>query len=176
MFAEKVYYRIDWDRIPVENILDKMVPMSDNLKRSSYRKYVLDYKTEVNFLKNWYVYQFSYKKLRGYLKEIADDIGETFQPFIRFYYLPAGETISLHRDEKTKCGVNFVKQRDFSPITVDGVAYPHGAFLFDGQKLHGVDKCEEDRFTLQVGFSQPYEEVKWDLKDNGLLTEGYKQI
>ena len=44
MFAEKVYYRIDWDRIPVENILDKMVPMSDNLKRSSYRKYVLDYK------------------------------------------------------------------------------------------------------------------------------------
>ena len=63
MFAEKVYYRIDWDRIPVENILDKMVPMSDNLKRSSYRKYVLDYKTEVNFLKNWYFYQFSYKKL-----------------------------------------------------------------------------------------------------------------
>lgn len=174
--VERVHYNINWDKVPLDPIKKSMVPMSNNLKQSSYLKYVKEYGSDVEFLDNWYVYQFPYKNLQGYMKKIADDIGDDFQPFIRFYYLPAGREISPHKDFRTQCGVNFVRQREFSPITVEGVDYPYGAFLFNGLKLHGVRECKVDRLTLQVGFHRPYNEVWSKLEKNGLFTKSNTEV
>ena len=171
-----VNYSIDWSRIPIDKIRYEM-------KQHSQVEYVLNaYPTEGKSEEHiqawkevfdfWYTWRIDKNQLRGYLKQISDEVGVGLNTNLTFYYLPPYKTLLPHYDIRS-CNVNFVLGEDIAPINFDEYGdFHYPSFVFNGKDhQHSVMNRSSERFTLQVGyFNVEYEEVKRRLESNGLLT------
>ena len=151
--CKRITKKLDWSQIPIDDIQKNMTSMTSTLNgefgkyAALYTKYGSDPIGQAKLFDNWYVLagQHLWHPMyldkfdpTGYLLKTAKNIAEPLQPLIRFYLLKAGQELKPHVDFKTKSCINFVYNREFSSITVNGVAYPYGAFLLDNTKMHGV--------------------------------------
>ncbi len=167
--------RLDWSKIPVQDILQNMTSMTSTLHgdfgryAKLYEQLGADPKEQRKLFDNWYVLKGQHLwhpghldkfDPTGYIENTAKNIAEPLKPLIRFYLLKAGQELMPHIDFKTKSCMNFVYNKTFSSIVVDDVAYPYGQFLLDNTKLHGVPPCTEDRFIVSFSFEESYEEVR----------------
>ena len=182
--CSKVNYLIDWDAFPLADVMNSMTPMTDTLHggfgeyAKLYEKLGSNAEEQARLFDNWYVLAGQHLwhpghldrfDPTGYLENTAKNIAEPLKPLIRFYLLKARQALKPHVDFKTKSCINFVYNRHFSPITVEGVDYGYGQFLLDNTKKHGVKACSEDRFILSFSFEESYDEVKRRLEKNGVL-------
>jgi hypothetical protein len=178
----EVDYKIEWDRVPIDKIRYKMKPHSE-------LQYVLDaypYKGEseehikawAEVFDFWYTWRVDKDSLKGYLKQISDDVGCGLNTNLTFYYLDAYKNLLPHYDIRS-CSVNFVLSDNVAPINFDEFGdFHYSSFVFDGKNhKHSVLNRSSERFTLQVGFfNVPYEEIKRRLESNGLLKRSSRQI
>jgi len=184
--CRQVTFDMDWGKIPVYLIHRDMTPMTETLTGNfgKYAKRYAEYERndrlgqQAKLFDNWYVLKGSHLwdpgylgkyDPTGYLKNTAKILAKPLNPLIRFYLLKAGQELKPHVDFKTKCCINFVYQRQFSGITVEGVTYPYGRFLLDNTKMHGVPPCTIDRFIVSFSFGERYEIVEEILRKNGIL-------
>ena len=189
--CNKVNYYIKWNYFQLNEVLSSMTPMTDTLHggfgdyAKLYEKLGADAIEQAKLFDNWYVLKGQHLwhpghldkfDPTGYLENIAKNIAKPLKPLIRFYLLKAGQELKPHVDFKTKSCINFVYNRKFSPITVEGIDYGYGQFLLDNTKMHGVKACTEDRFILSFSFGESYDEVKRRLEENGILETSSRQI
>jgi len=173
--CDKLNYDLDWNQIPVDHILKNMTPMTDTLNGAfgdfakRYEDLGSDKKEQAKLFDNWYVLREQHlhrtKDLgefdpRGYIENTAKNIAKPLKPFVRFYLLKAGQELKPHIDFATKSCMNFVYNKRFASIVVEGKPYPYGSFLLDNTKMHGIPACDEDRFIISFSFFESYDEVR----------------
>ena len=166
---------IDWSQIPVNHILENMTSMTSTLNggfgqyAKAYESYGSDPEGQAKLFDNWYVLKEQHlhrtKDLgefdpRGYIEKTAKMIAKPLKPFVRLYLLKAGQELKPHIDFATKSCMNFVYNKKFASIVVEGKPYPYGSFLLDNTKMHGIPACDEDRFIVSFSFFERYEEVR----------------
>ena len=171
----EVNYQIDWSRVPIDKIRYEMKPHSQvDYVLKAYpsegksREHIQAWKEVFDF---WYTWRIDKDSLRGYLKQVSDEVGVGLNTNLTFYYLPPYKTLLPHYDIRS-CNVNFVLGEDIAPINFDEYGdYHYPSFVFNGKNhKHSVMNRSSERFTLQVGyFNVEYEEVKRRLEKNGLL-------
>jgi hypothetical protein len=173
----EVNYQIDWSRVPIDKIRYlKMQPHSQlDYVLHAYptegksEEHIQAWKEVFDF---WYTWRIDKDSLKGYLKQVSDEVGVGLNTNLTFYYLPPYKTLLPHYDIRS-CNVNFVLGEDIAPINFDEYGdYHYPSFVFNGKNhKHSVMNRSSERFTLQVGyFNVEYEEVKRRLESNGLLT------
>ncbi len=173
--CSQLQFTVEWDKIPVNDILKNMTPMTDTLTggfgeySKAYERLGSDPKKQAKLFDNWYVLKGQHLwrsdnlgnyDPTGYIENLAKNIAKPLKPLVRIYLLKAGNELKPHIDFKTKSCMNFVYNRVFSPITVENVDYLYGQFLLDTTKMHGVKACTEDRFIISFSFGESYEEVR----------------
>ena len=186
----EIDYPIDWERIPINKVKENLIPFfsKDNLDYLYQQAVTHGVETDEDvadtinrasnsmskgYLPWWKTFRLEKRQLKGYLKQINDDLGFGLNENITFYWYPAHVTLPMHVDIRS-CSINLVLSDNLSPLRFKeyGVFY-YDKFLFDGlQNLHTVPIKYSERLTLQLAFfGVPYEEVLRRLKENGLLTE-----
>ena len=170
-----LYFKVEWDKIPVQHILKNMTSMTSTLNGAFgqyaklYESHGADTTEQAKLFDNWYVLKgqhlWSSDNLgdydpTGYIENLAKNIAKPLKPLVRFYLLKAGQELKPHIDFKTKSCMNFVYNKTFSSIVVEDIAYPYGQFLLDNTKMHGVPSCTEDRFIISFSFGESYDEVR----------------
>tara|TARA_B100001123_G_C15096423_1_gene941751 strand:+ start:413 stop:892 length:480 start_codon:yes stop_codon:yes gene_type:complete len=126
----------------------------------------------------WYTWRVDKDNLRGYLKQVSDEVGDGLNANLTFYYLEPYKTILPHYDIRS-ASINFVLAEDIAPINFDEYGdFHYTSFAFDGKNhRHAVMNRSSERFVLQVGFfGVDYEEIKRRLERNGLLKRSSRKI
>jgi len=186
----EIDYPIDWDKIPVDKIKGNLVnffgkenldylyeqavahgvetdeKVADTIKRAANS-------SAKGYLPWWKTFRLEKRQLKGYLKQINDDLGFGLNENITFYWYPANVTLPMHVDIRS-CSINLVLSNELAPLRFEEYGdFYYDQFIFDGlNNRHQVPIKWSERLTLQLAFfGVPYEEVRRRLKDNGLLTE-----
>ena len=173
--CDRLDLRIDWSQIPVSHILENMTSMTSTLNggfgqyAKVYESYGSDPDGQAKLFDNWYVLKGQHLwrsdnlgdyDPAGYIENLAKNIAKPLKPLVRFYLLKAGQELKPHIDFATKSCMNFVYNKRFSSIVVEGKPYAYGSFLLDNTKMHGIPACDEDRFIVSFSFFERYEEVR----------------
>ena len=186
----EIDYPIDWNKIPVDRVKQNLVPffskdnldylyeqavehgveadeeVADTIKRAANS-------SEKGYLPWWKTLRLEKNQLRGYLKQINDDLGFGLNENMTFYWYPAHVTLPMHVDIRS-CSINLVLSDRLAPLRFKEYGdFYYDSFIFDGlHNPHTVPIEWSERLTLQLAFfGVPYEEVRRRLEDNGLLTE-----
>lgn len=186
----EIDYPIDWNKIPVDRVKQNLIPffskdnldylyeqavehgvetdeeVADTIKRAANS-------SEKGYLPWWKTLRLEKNQLRGYLKQINDDLGFGLNENMTFYWYPAHVTLPMHVDIRS-CSINLVLSDRLAPLRFKEYGdFYYDSFIFDGlHNPHTVPIEWSERFTLQLAFfGVPYEEVRRRLEDNGLLTE-----
>ena len=189
----EIDYPIDWNRIPIEKIKQGLIPFfsKDNLDYLYEQavKHGVDTDKEVvdtmsraansrakGYLPWWKTFRLEKRQLKGYLKQINDDLGFGLNENITFYWYPGNVTLPMHVDIRS-CSINLVlntPECELAPLRFKEYGdFYYEQFVFDGlNNQHQVPIKWSERLTLQLAFfGVPYEEVRKRLEKNGLLTK-----
>ncbi len=185
----EIDYPIDWNRIPIGKVKQNLIPFfsKDNLDYlyeqavehgvETDEKVADTIKRAANssakgYLPWWKTFRLEKRQLKGYLKQINDDLGFGLNENITFYWYPAHVTLPMHVDIRS-CSINLILSDRLAPLRFKEYGdFYYDQFVFDGlHNPHTVPIEWSERLTLQLAFfGVPYEEVRRRLEDNGLLT------
>jgi hypothetical protein len=191
----EIDYPIDWDKIPIDKIKQNLIPFfsKENLEYLYKQAVASGVETDEavldtmnraanssakGYLPWWKTFRLEKRQLKGYLKQINDDLGFGLNESITFYWYPANVTLPMHVDIRS-CSINLVLSAKLAPLRFKEYGdFYYEQFIFDGlNNSHTVPIKWSERLTLQLAFfGVPYEEVRRRLEDNGLLTESSRQI
>jgi hypothetical protein len=199
----EVDYPIDWNKIPIARIKQNLIPFfsKENLEYLYKQAVASGVETDEDVLDTmnraanssakgylpwWKTFRLEKRQLKGYLKQINDDLGFGLNENITFYWYPANVTLPMHVDIRS-CSINLVLNTpvegwdgsvcELAPLRFKEYGdFYYEQFVFDGlNNPHQVPIKWSERLTLQLAFfGVPYEEVRRRLEDNGLLTKSIR--
>jgi len=189
----EIDYPIDWNKIPIGRIKQNLIPFfsKENLEYLYKQAVASGVETDEGVLDTmnraanssakgylpwWKTFRLEKRQLKGYLKQINDDLGFGLNENMTFYWYPPHVLLPMHVDIRS-CSINLVLSDEVGPLRFKEYGdFYYDKFIFDGlNNSHQVGMMWSERLTLQLAFfGVPYEEVRRRLEDNGLLTKSIR--
>lgn len=120
---------------------------------------------------HWWVKPVEFNSYSGQVVEKIVRLLGTKDYKARFFYLESGHDILMHRDDQTKCAINFVLSPPSDPVTFEKYGdISYQAALLNTQERHGVFNSTEDRVILKISiFDLSYKDCRETLIKSNLI-------